>query len=243
MQRSRRGWAVVLILAGLQASACTPKVDKPSESKPAKLDRIQGTELSRVTLSPKAAERLDIKTAQVRDEQLVSRKRVMRGEVVARPAAAADGSTVWVRVPLSPQELRAVAVGQPARVALLAREADGKAGTVAQAVMGDAKDATSLYYGVDSATGLAPGQRVQVQLPLASGAGTRKVVPYGAVLYDAKGKAWVYTNPEPLVFVRQPISVEYFDGDRVVLSDGPAPGTTVVTVGASELLGTEQGRK
>jgi hypothetical protein len=29
------------------------------------------------------------------------------------------------------------------------------------------------------------------------------------------------------------------DGDRAILSDGPAPGTEVVTVGAAELLGTE----
>ena len=244
MRRIRRRWAVVLILAGLQASACTQNLDKPSESKPAKLERVQGTDLSRVTLSPKAAERLDIKTAPVRDEQLVSRKRLVGGEVVAKPAAAAaDGSAVWVRVALSPRDLHAVAQGQPVRVMALAREADGKAGTMARAVMGDANELASLHYAVDSAAGLAPGQRVRVELPLSSRAGTRKVVPHGAVLYDAQGKTWVYANPEPLVFVRHLISVDYFDGDRVVLSDGPAPGTMVVTVGAAELFGAEHGRK
>ena len=244
MQRSRRRWAVVLILAGLQASACTQNLDKPSESKPAKLERVQGTDLSRVTLSPKAAERLDIKTAPVSEEQVGSRKRLVGGEVVPKPAAApGDGSKVWIRVPLSAGDLRAVASGQSARVVPLAHEANGKASATARAVMGQANQLASLHDVLDSPVGLAPGQRVQVELPLSSGAGTRKVVPHGAVLYDAQGKTWVYTNPEPLVFVRHPISVDYFDGDRVVLSDGPAPGTMVVTVGAAELFGAEHGRK
>src|SRR5436309_14524088 len=117
MQRSYRRWAVVLILASLQAAACTQKSDMPIESKPAKVERVQGTDLSRVTLSPKAAERLDIKTAPLSEEQVGSRKRFVGGEVVARPAgAAADGSKVWVRVPLSPGDLRTVAPGQPVRV-------------------------------------------------------------------------------------------------------------------------------
>ena len=67
----------------------------------------------------------------------------------------------------------------------------------------------------------------------------RKVVPYAAVLYDATGATWVYTNPEPLVFVRQKITVDYIEGGVAVLSDGPADGVKVVTVGASLLLGTE----
>src|SRR2546422_3178179 len=40
-----------------------------SQSKPAKTEVVQGTELSRVTLSPKAAERLDVKTTAMRDER------------------------------------------------------------------------------------------------------------------------------------------------------------------------------
>jgi hypothetical protein len=70
---------------------------------------------------------------------------------------------------------------------------------------------------------------------------TRRVIPYAAVLYDANGDAWTYTNPEPLVFVRQRITVVSIQGDQAVLADGPAPGTPVVTVGAPELYGTEFG--
>src|SRR2546422_1044770 len=158
MQRSYRRWAVVLILASLQAAACTQKSDMPIESKPAKVERVQGTDLSRVTLSPKAAERLDIKTAPVRNEQLGSRKRLVAGEVMAKPAAAADdGSKVWVRVPLSPLDLRTVAAGQPALVVPLAGEA---AGTAARAVGGhdNGKEPSALHYAVEKADGLAPGQ-------------------------------------------------------------------------------------
>ena len=64
-------------------------------------------------------------------------------------------------------------------------------------------------------------------------------VPYGAILYDSSGKAWVYTNPEPLVYVRQSITVQRINGDVAVLTDGPPAGTVVVTTGAEELLGTE----
>ncbi len=67
----------------------------------------------------------------------------------------------------------------------------------------------------------------------------RKVVPYGAVLYDAHGDTWVYTSPEPLVFVRHHIVIDYISGDRAVLSGGPPSGTKVVTVGAAELFGAE----
>jgi len=67
----------------------------------------------------------------------------------------------------------------------------------------------------------------------------RRVVPYGAVLYDATGRTWVYTSPDSLVFVRHEIVVDYIAGDLVVLLDGPPVGTRVVTLGATELHGAE----
>ena len=69
----------------------------------------------------------------------------------------------------------------------------------------------------------------------------RTVIPYDAVMYDASGQTWTYTNPEPLVFVRQRIAVDSVEGERAVLASGPAPGTMVVTVGETELYGTEFG--
>ena len=64
-------------------------------------------------------------------------------------------------------------------------------------------------------------------------------VSYWAILYDSAGKTWVYTNPEPRVYVRQAIAVERITGDLALLTDGPPAGTTVVTTGAEELLGAE----
>jgi hypothetical protein len=69
----------------------------------------------------------------------------------------------------------------------------------------------------------------------------RLVVPYAAVLYGLEGETWVYTNPEPLVFIRQPITVEYIQGDQAYLTEGPPTGPKIVTVGGAELLGTETG--
>lgn len=67
------------------------------------------------------------------------------------------------------------------------------------------------------------------------------VVAYGAVLYDTDGNTFLYTNPEPLTFVRAPIVVDYIEGDRAGLASGPPAGTKVVVVGAAELVGIEFG--
>jgi hypothetical protein len=143
--------AVVLIIAGLPLSACgktsaaAASKDHEDDNGPAKVEHLEETGLSRVILTAKAVERLDIKTA-------------LAGEVQV------------------------------------------------------ARSPSGTY---------------------------RKVVPYAAVLYDAHGDTWVYTNPEPQVYIRYQISVDYIDGDLAVLSDGPPAGTAVVTVGAAELFGTE----
>jgi hypothetical protein len=132
---------LVFIIASLQLSACAPASTPQEVIKPVHLEPIAGTDLNRVILTEKAAERLDIQTGLVRDEEI-----------------------------------------------------DGK---------------------------------------------QQKVIPYAAVLYDPTGQAWTYTNPEPLVFIRQAIVVDHIKGDMAVLSEGPDSGMAVVTVGAAELFGSE----
>jgi hypothetical protein len=73
------------------------------------------------------------------------------------------------------------------------------------------------------------------------GADERTIVPYSAIVYETNGETWVYTSPEDLSFVREQIVVEEIEGDRAVLSEGPAAGTEVVTVGVAELFGAEHG--
>ena len=136
---------VLIILVGLLFYQNKQKTETSVKSVPAIVEPISGTQLNRVTLTTKAAERLDIKTIPVREEWVVSSNRV------------------------------------------------------------------------------------------------RKVVPYASIIYDLNGKTWVYTSPETLVFVRNPISVDYIDGDLAVLSEGPQAGTLVVTVGVAELYGIDTG--
>jgi hypothetical protein len=69
----------------------------------------------------------------------------------------------------------------------------------------------------------------------------RKVVPYAAVIYNTKGETLVYSQEEPLVFIRHPVTVDRIAGDVAFLFDGPQSGTKVVTVGGSELFGIEFG--
>jgi hypothetical protein len=82
---------------------------------------------------------------------------------------------------------------------------------------------------------------VFVQVSLAGSGAQRKIIPYGAVLYDAHGDTWTYTSPEAMVFVRHAIAIDYIEGDLAILTDGPATGTLVVTSGAAELYGAEFG--
>jgi hypothetical protein len=142
MQHRNRRFVVPLVAAGLALSACHQKPAAPAKIKPATVEHVEGSELARVTLTERAAQRLDIQTAAAREV------------------------------------------------------------TTARS-------------------------------------GRRLVVPYAAVLYDAKGNTWVYTSPEPLKFVRHAISVDYIDGDQAVLTAGPPAGMQVVTVGGQELFGAE----
>jgi hypothetical protein len=68
-----------------------------------------------------------------------------------------------------------------------------------------------------------------------------EAVPYSAVIYDADGHSWVFTTSEELAYVKAPITIDRIDGDRALLAAGPPPGTQVVTQGAEELFGVEDG--
>lgn len=70
---------------------------------------------------------------------------------------------------------------------------------------------------------------------------THLVVPYAAVIYGLNGETWVYVASGPRTYRREPISVSYIEGDTAVLSDGPPPGTQVVTVAVAELYGADTG--
>jgi biotin carboxyl carrier protein len=158
---------------------------------------------------------------------------------------AASTSTV-VRVPFD-GDVDRVARDTPARIVPISGK-DAKSGAAswtARATQApnntDPKEAAkALYYAVEEAgQGLAPGQRVKVQVQLGDNGKERLTIPYGALIYTPDGATWVYTSPEPLVYVRHRIKVDYIEGNLVVLSEGPPVGTAVVTDGSVELYGAE----
>ena len=122
-------------------------------------------------------------------------------------------------------------------VALEPYTADDAAGSGAGAEAGATPEVSKVVL-----TGRAVG-RIGLQTATVStrlvGTQRRQVIPFSAVLYDADGVAWVYTNPEPLTYVRQRLAVDRVAGNDAVLSSGPPAGTTVVTAGAAELFGAE----
>jgi hypothetical protein len=173
------------------------------------------------------------------------------GRAAAAPEQTAAGATApakgqaWVLVTLSQAEWESLAKDKPARLLPLStRDTFGKeilARPSGMAPVEDTKRSMLRAYYVVSGdeSGLALNKRMRVELQLSGSEEKRRVVPYSAVYYDAKGGPWVYLNPEPLVFERRRIAVERIVGDLAILAEGPAVGTAVVTVGAPLLYGAE----
>ncbi len=164
----------------------------------------------------------------------------------AKNAGGISGGLL-VRIPVSPSELDSVAAGEPARIRALTRGAKNTwltAKPIDKMPIDGDQPWVKLHYAVaGTGHGLVPGQRVSVELDRVGAGKPQKIVPYSSVLYDVRGNTWVYINPKPLVFVRHAIKVDFIEGDNAVLTDGPAIGTKVVSVGAPELFGAETGIK
>ncbi|HVL90640.1 MAG TPA: hypothetical protein VM841_10455 [Actinomycetota bacterium] len=76
--------------------------------------------------------------------------------------------------------------------------------------------------------------------PVRPSSGSRTVVPYSAIYYDAEGDTWVFVESDG-GYARAPVVVEAIEGERAILTAGPVPGTPVVVVGVAELHGIEAG--
>ncbi len=86
-----------------------------------------------------------------------------------------------------------------------------------------------------------PAERLDIQTELVEQSDVWLFVPSDAIRVVETGSFWLYTSPEPLVFLRQEIGVDHDDGERAFLTHGPDLGTSVVTVGVPELYGAESG--
>jgi hypothetical protein len=82
-------------------------------------------------------------------------------------------------------------------------------------------------------------ERLSIATTAVTERGDHLVVPASATFVDTEGHWWVYTNPEPLVFVRHEVTVADETGGNVFLSEGPPAGTEVVTTGVPEIYGVE----
>jgi hypothetical protein len=82
-------------------------------------------------------------------------------------------------------------------------------------------------------------ERLRVETTPVARAGKRLMVPDTAIFVDPEGDWWVYTSPEPGVYVRHEIAIKGERDGRVLLTAGPRAGTDVVTVGVAELYGIE----
>ena len=82
-------------------------------------------------------------------------------------------------------------------------------------------------------------ERTDLETATVEKSGRHKVMPYAALIYNDEAKTFVYTSPKPLTFERVPVAVDRIEGNRVLMSKGPAVGTKVVTVGATEVYGAE----
>ena len=233
----------IVVALGLSACASTPETEKVE---PVELVD-QGDGFNLVILTEKAAERLDIQTDTVREEQ-ISVTRSFGGEVTE----ASSGSGAMVMVSLTPEEMGLIDADISALVFPLGgdddEDSDEAAGFTAELDelpgMDDAEDSavTTLNYSVkDSNTGLVTGQRAIVEVSLKGDQGSRLFVPTAALLYGLNGETWIYINTEDLQFLRVPVVVDYILDDMVVLLEGPPAGTKVAVVGVAELHGADTG--
>jgi len=227
------------LLSLLALTACGEVSVAAPEEEPAKVEPIGDGAISRITLADRAAERIGIQTAAVRSDA-VTRTLSALGEVVAAKGSA---NGVEVRVALNASDFARV---DHAAVARVLPNPEGDTGAVSARLLREEQTAGygdgAVFYGPDAkAEGLLIGQRPRVHVPLKGSGAMRLTVPYAAVLYDSSGATWVYTNPEGQVYLRAAVRVDYVDGEVAVLEEGPAAGTKVVTVGASELYGAEVG--
>lgn len=243
---------LLLVLATLTLAACGGEQQEVVHEEPYHLEEVEGSEFNQVILTERAGERLGIQTAEVvEDEEAqagadVDQTIVQQGEVT-------DPAQGLVRVALDRNTLGKVNAAQPARVLFDVNENDAD-GLLAELFEppdadgpedeeGDEEDEDGeLFFMVDNvAQDLTQGQPVFVKLTLAKSASGPTVIPYSAVIYGLNGETWAYISPEPLTYMRYPITVDHIDGGQAFLSDGPPIGTPVVIVGASLLYGADTG--
>lgn len=84
-------------------------------------------------------------------------------------------------------------------------------------------------------------RRIRLETTTATERRHEVLVPASAVWVDVQGDEWVYTEPEPLVFVRAHVVVDRYEDGVAYLDEGLAAGDEVASVGVAQLIGSEFG--
>jgi hypothetical protein len=84
-------------------------------------------------------------------------------------------------------------------------------------------------------------RRIGLETSRVTRRGDGTAVPESAIWVDVDGTAWVYTERQPLVFVRARVVVDRYQDGSAHLAEGPPPGTVVASIGVPELIGSELG--
>lgn len=84
-------------------------------------------------------------------------------------------------------------------------------------------------------------QRIGIQTAPSVAAKKLIIVPFQALLYEPDGRTVVYTRTGTYTYTRQYVTVATINGNQVLVSAGLPAGVPVVTVGAEELLGVQNG--
>ncbi len=66
-------------------------------------------------------------------------------------------------------------------------------------------------------------------------------LPVSSILYDERGRNWVYLRQDEHTYSRLEVDLLEVDGKSALISSQPNRDAWVVSVGAAELLGTESG--
>jgi len=214
----RRSALVGLVLAAAVCvdalAGCGSNTAAAPIPQPATVESIPGSASVRVRLTADAARRIGLQTATIKSQ-------VVPGRPQLAAAAAAPIVTTPTTGPAAPTVTAATVVATPVRAP------------------GDTeppRKAASTTTSPTAAPPTAPPAATTTTVPT-----PRLTVATAAVLYQPSGQAFVYVVTATLTYQRQPIVVDYVVADLAVLVSGPPPGTTVVTVGADEVLGAELG--
>jgi membrane fusion protein, heavy metal efflux system len=156
-----------------------------------------------------------------------------------------DLTTIWIRVPVSVNDLDELARTEPAQAGKLSSSMPGltmQAKPVVAPPSANAIAATvDVFYELPNPNEhYIPGQRLGVSIPLKEAAESL-VIPWSSIVFDINGGTWVYEQVGDRKFTRKRVTIHHTVDAIAVLGNGPSPGTKIISEGAAEVFGAETG--